>query len=130
MKNIIIILLLSLLPFSLAAQKVDFNQQDKQVHFAAGFFISSVANIETYNIIKDSNLKPWQSKAISFVSGVTFGTLAGHAKERFDEKNNKVYSKNDFRATLYGALCGSFTIRLVLWNSIPESKVLDNEIIF
>lgn len=104
--------------FCLTAQ-----EQDETAHYSCGFLVGGIANIETYNLIKNTNLKPWQSKAIAFIVGTGAGILAGHLKEQYDSNNEGFYNRKDFKATMWGAVSGSVTIRLVLWNSIPESHV-------
>lgn len=117
MKKLIIILLL--MPICLNAQI----KQDKINHFSAGFLISGIGNITTYELIQNTDIKPFWTKAISFTVGAGLGVLAGHAKEKYDLRNGGYYSKMDLESTMYGSLTGSFTIRLVLWNSIPKSHV-------
>lgn len=137
MKNLIIILFL--IPFwanCVITAQIDFSEPDKQAHLAVGFISSGIINIECYQLIKDTDLKPFWSKAISFGVGAGGGILLGHLKEKYDQKHGGVYNKKDFKATLIGAISGSFTVRLLLWNNIPESHVpiediwlLENEFI-
>ena len=117
--NIKLTLILFLIPFVLSAQI----EQDKINHFSCGFLIAGISNAETYNLLKDTNLKPWQSKTIALIVGSGIGILAGHAKEKYDENNEGIYNRKDFDATAYGAVFGSISVRLVVWNSIPESHV-------
>jgi len=132
MKKLIIILFL--FSFGLQAQTIRFAgiemHEDKLNHFAAGYGIGLMSNIATYKLISLTKLDPELSKMFSFAIGSSLGILAGHLKEKHDEKNGKVYSKDDFNTTLYGALSGSFSMRLLLWNSIPENHLPKGEIIY
>lgn len=118
-KLIIIILFAYMHIFSVYSQI----RMGKQAHFAAGFFISAVGTIESYNILKDTQLKPWQSRILSSLIGTGLGFAAGHTKEIYDKKHGRAYSKQDFYYTGKGSVYGTVTVNLLLWSSIPESHV-------
>lgn len=117
MKKLTIILLM--IPILAGAQIAE----DKIHHFSCGAMIAGVANITTYDLIKDTRLKPSYSKIVAMAVGLGIGMLAGHAKEIYDEKQGRYYSHSDYKATGYGALFGTVSVRLVIWNSVPKSHV-------
>lgn len=111
-----LIILLFLLPFSLNAQI----EEDKALHFEAGFMIGATSNAITYVILSDkTNIKPVWCKGIAFFTGVGLSTLAGHIKETNDDH----YNCKDLNNTIYGGLAGSFSLTLILWRSRYEKHV-------
>ena len=133
MKKLITILFL--VTFSLQAQdSIRFaginTTTDKLDHAAVGYALGITTNIVSYKLLSLTRLDPELSKLFSFAFGAAVPILAGHLKERYDEKNGGQYSKEDFNVTAVAGLCGSFTMRIMLWNSIPRSHVPEEETIY
>jgi len=101
-------------------------QQDKVAHFSCGYLISSYTNIQTYELLSFTQMNTKTAKAVSLITGVGMGVLAGHLKETYDRRHGGTYNMADLRATIYGSIAGSITIRLILWNSFPRSKLPDD----
>ncbi len=89
-------------------------KQDNLNHFGAGFMIGSIGNCVGYEI--------FQNKTAGLITGIVLSSTAGYLKEKYDEKNGKIFNKSDFTSTVYGGITGSVTIRFVLWNSIHRKK--------
>ena len=116
MKRLLLILI-TFISLSIKSQEIYILgfKEDKVKHFTCGYMIGFTSNCIAYEITKN--------KTIGLVSGIAFSTLAGHLKENYDRNNGKIYNKSDFNATLCGGISGSFTIRLVLWNSVYRKRV-------
>jgi len=114
-KLIILFILSSIIVKSQDLQKIGINlDNDKINHFSAGYIIAISSNCIAYEISKN--------KTVGLISGIAFSTLAGYLKENYDKNNNNNFSNSDFLATIYGGLAGTFTVRLILWNSIHRKK--------
>ena len=98
------------------------SQDDKSdtKHFYAGFGISCISG----SIVNHYTDKP----GLSCVIGFGVGTLAGLGKEYIYDKQwgKGVFSKDDYRMTAWGSLCGSIVLRCVIdWNKVgfvPRKK--------
>ncbi len=134
-KLITIISVLFLFAFSLQAQdSIRFmginTTTDKLDHAFVGYALGLTANLGSYKLLGLTKLDPELSKMFSFAIGAAVPILAGHIKETYDKKQGRVYSREDFNVTAVAGLFGSFTMRLLLWNSIPVSHVFEGEIIW
>jgi hypothetical protein len=119
MKKLIIILFFA--AFSM-------NAQDKVNHLSAGTMIGFAGNGGSYLLLtKTTKLKPKTCKWISFAAGFGLGVFAGHLKETHD-MNGGFYNKKDLRITALGAALGSFSFKLIIGKSIPESRVPKEDI--
>jgi hypothetical protein len=96
--------ILLLIPFITFGQKIP----DDVKHFYAGAGITFVSA----SIINHYTDKP----TVSVCSGVAIGILSGLAKEFIYDKamNRGVFSKDDYRMTGWGSLCGGIVIRCVI----------------
>lgn len=134
MKNLIIIIILLFIEISINSQMIKFAginmQEDKLQHFSVGFIEGNVINISIYKLLSLTKLDPELSKMFSTAFAIFLTGITGHTKERYDKKNGGIYNKEDFKATLYGGIIGSFTVRLFLWNSIPENHLPEDAIIY
>lgn len=111
------LLLLVLFPLFSNAQ---INRDKKIEHIVAGFIIGGTGNFIVYKLT--------DNKTIGLISGTALSILAGHIKEKLDEKNGKYYSTNDLMYTSFGGLGGSITVRVIIGNKERKKKVHDVEI--
>jgi hypothetical protein len=132
-KKLTVILLL--IPILANAQNgliwgVDFNEQDKQAHGGFGYFTGVVFNCAAYNILEDTEMKPWLAKAISFFVGSGSSLLLGHLKDKRDRKQGRTYNIKDVKATFMGGIAGSGTISLAFYIFLPNKKLPEGTIIY
>jgi hypothetical protein len=111
-----LLVILVLFPFFLNAQ---INRDKKIEHIVAGYLIGGTGNFLVYKLT--------DNKTVGLISGVALSLLAGHIKEKLDEKNGKYYSTNDLMYTSFGGLGGSITVRVIIGKKERKRNIPNEE---
>ena len=100
----VLFLFFSLIPSLVLGQLM--TERDKQIHYAAGAFVSTV----TYDIV----YKKTKSRKKAFLYSITSSLIVGTLKELADSReiNNK-FDTRDLLATTYGGITIGLTLNLV-----------------
>ena len=99
--RLLLILLMITMPFQ---AQTFFQQEDKQMHFAAGSVIGATGYILSYN--------KHQDKKRAMITGICTAFAAGVAKEWLDANQGGYVEHEDVLATTLGGITFSLTIPL------------------
>ena len=123
MKKLIILVLMAVITFNVNSQTAN-PEKDKYGyvnHVSVGAGIGFVSNLLTYKALTSwTDMKPWQAKTISFITGVGMAYLGGHLKEDYDMRHGGFYNKNDLTYTAVGGICGSTIAGCILIIDMPD----------